>query len=127
MRWLTLAVALSTLWVAVWVVLPPSNYFLLRFAVGAPEVSAWLIIASLVGLALAVPRATTSTSARLAIAACIVSIVLAACGTWRALQYFHGRTLVVSILACWLLPIVGALIVLAACRRWGKKNEHKKA
>jgi acetyl esterase/lipase len=78
MRWLTLAVALSTLWVAAWIVLPPPNYFLLRFAVGAPELAAWLIVASLVGLALALPRATTASSARLAIAACLVSIALAA-------------------------------------------------
>ena len=78
MRWLTLAVALTTLWIAVWIVLPPPNYFLLRFAVGAPELAAWLIVAALVGLALALPRAMTATSARFAIAACIVSLVLAA-------------------------------------------------
>ena len=77
MRWLTLAVALSALWIAVWIVLPPPNYFLLRFAVGAPELAAWLIVASLVGVALALPRATTTASARFAIAACIVSIALA--------------------------------------------------
>jgi acetyl esterase/lipase len=77
MRWLTLAVALSTLWVAAWIVLPPPNYFLLRFAVGAPELAAWIIVASLVGLALALPRATTASSARFAIAACLISIALA--------------------------------------------------
>jgi acetyl esterase/lipase len=76
-RWLTLAVALSTFWIAVWIVLPPPNYFLLRFAVGAPELSAWLIVASLLGLALALPRAATATYARFAVAACIVSIALA--------------------------------------------------
>src|SRR5262249_35428499 len=78
MRWLTLAVALSTLWIAVWIVLPPPNYFLLRFAVGAPERSGWLIVASVVGLVLAIPRATTATYARFAVAACIVSLILAA-------------------------------------------------
>lgn len=77
MRWLALAIALSTLWIAVWIVLPPPNYFLLRFAVGAPEISAWLIVASIVGLALALPRATASTSARFAAAACLVAIALA--------------------------------------------------
>ena len=77
MRWLTLAVALSTLWIAVWIVLPPSNYFLLRFAVGAPELSAWLIVASALGLALAIPRAATTSDARFAVAACVVSIILA--------------------------------------------------
>src|SRR5689334_121854 len=77
MRWLTLAVALFTLWIAVWIVLPPPNYFLLRFAVAAPELSAWLILASLIGLALALPRAMTATYARLAIAACVVSACLA--------------------------------------------------
>ena len=78
MRWLTLAVALSTLWIAVWIVLPPSNYFLLRCAVGAPEISAWLLVASVVGLALAIPRAATHTYARFAVAACVVSGILAA-------------------------------------------------
>src|SRR5678810_1379029 len=78
MRWLTLAVALSTLWIAVWIVLPPPNYFLLRFAVGAPELAAWLIVASIVGLALAFPRVTTATSARFAVAACLVSLLWAA-------------------------------------------------
>lgn len=78
MRWLTLAVALSTLWIAAWIVLPPPSYFLLRFAVGAPELSAWLIVASIVGLALALPRAGTATYARFSVAACIVTIALAA-------------------------------------------------
>ena len=78
MRWLTLAVALSTFWIAVWIVLPPPNYFLLRFAVGAPELSAWLVVASIVGLALALPRATSATYARFAIAASVVSLALAA-------------------------------------------------
>jgi acetyl esterase/lipase len=78
MRWLTLAVALCTLWIAVWIVLPPPNYFLLRFAVGAPELSAWLIVAAVVGIALAAPRAATAMYARFAIAACVVSISLAA-------------------------------------------------
>ncbi len=78
MRWLALAVALCTLWIAVWIVLPPPNYFLLRFAVGAPELSAWLIVASIVGLAIAIPHASASMSARLSIAACTISIFLAA-------------------------------------------------
>jgi acetyl esterase/lipase len=78
MRWLALAVALCTVGIAVWIVLPPPNYFLLRFAVGAPELSAWLVVASIVGLVLAIPQLATSNSARFAIAACIVTIALAA-------------------------------------------------
>jgi Zn-dependent protease with chaperone function len=56
----------------------------------------------------------------------LLSIVLAAYGTWRALQYFHGWALVASILACWLVPIVGALFVLSISRRRQKLYDHNK-
>jgi len=86
MRWLALAVALCTLWIAVWIVLPPPNYFLLRFAVGAPELSAWLIVASIVGIILAIPHASATISGRFAIAASIVAFALAA----SVFARFHG-------------------------------------
>jgi acetyl esterase/lipase len=41
--------------VAAWIYLPAPNYFLLRFGVGAPEISAWLILGSLVALGLSLP------------------------------------------------------------------------
>ena len=47
----------------------------------------------------------------------LLSVVLASYGTWRAVRSFHGWTLVGWILLCWLLPIVGALIVVQVSRR----------
>jgi hypothetical protein len=44
-------------------------------------------------------------------------VALASYGTWRALHCFRGRIRVAWILVCWLLPVVGALIVLAVSRR----------
>jgi hypothetical protein len=57
----------------------------------------------------------------------LLVIVLAAYGTWCALQHFHGWALMASILACWLLPIVGAVIVVSISRRRRKIYDHKKA
>lgn len=44
-------------------------------------------------------------------------VVMAAYGTWRALRRFHGRVLVAWIAVCWLLPIIGTLIVILISRR----------
>jgi len=55
----------------------------------------------------------------------LLSIVLAAYGTRRALQCFQGWALVVSILACWLFPIIGALFVVSISRRRRKTYDHK--
>jgi hypothetical protein len=52
-RWLALAIAIGTLFLASWIFLPAPTYFFLTFSVGAPEVSAWLVLASLVGLGVA--------------------------------------------------------------------------
>jgi acetyl esterase/lipase len=52
-RWLALVISIGTLALASWIVIPAPTYFLLTFDVGAPEVSAWLIVASLAGAALA--------------------------------------------------------------------------
>lgn len=47
----------------------------------------------------------------------VLWVALASYGTWHALQCFRGRVLLVWILVCWLLPLVGALIVVAISRR----------
>jgi hypothetical protein len=51
----------------------------------------------------------------------LLLILLAAYGTWRALQCFRGWALAASILACWLFPIVGALFVVSMSRRRRRK------
>lgn len=54
-RWLALVLAAIALGLASWIFLPAPTYFLLTFGVGAPEVSAWLILLSLLAAAFAVP------------------------------------------------------------------------
>jgi len=68
-RWLGLVVGLVVLWFGVWIYLPAPTYFLLTFSVGAPEISAWLVVASVVGLGLSLVDVQTSTVARLGTAA----------------------------------------------------------
>ncbi|MEP7348077.1 MAG: alpha/beta hydrolase, partial [Gemmatimonadaceae bacterium] len=50
--WIAATLAVTTLFLAVWIVIPGPTYFFLRLSVGAPEVSPWLIVASLVAGAL---------------------------------------------------------------------------
>ena len=54
-RALALLIAASTLLLALWIVLPAPTYFFLTYSVGAVEVSAWIVVAALVALALAWP------------------------------------------------------------------------
>ncbi len=58
-RSLALLIAASTLLLAVWIVLPAPTYFFLTYSVGAVEVSAWIVVASLIALALAWPDVRT--------------------------------------------------------------------
>lgn len=77
-RWLPFALATATLVVALWIFVPGPIYSLLVFAVGAPEISAWLIVASLVSIVLASPSAQTSWLARIAVAAGVLALLLSA-------------------------------------------------
>jgi acetyl esterase/lipase len=77
-RWLALAIAIVTLFLASWIFLPAPNYFLLTFGVGAPEVSAWLIVASLIGLGVASVDVRTSSVSPIAAVCCGIALVLAA-------------------------------------------------
>ena len=67
--WLSLVLAVATLFLAAWIFLPPPNVALLTLAVGAPEISQWLGVAALVALWLARPRLRADRVARVA-AAC---------------------------------------------------------
>ena len=80
-RWLALVVGLGVLWFAAWIYLPAPNYFFLTFSVGGPEISAWLIVASLFGVAIALVDARGSTVARVALGLSLVALYLAA-GVW---------------------------------------------
>ena len=77
-RWLPFALAAATLVVALWIFLPPPNYFFLVLAVGAPEISAWLIAASLAAIALAAPSMHASVPARMAIGVGTIALLLSA-------------------------------------------------
>jgi acetyl esterase/lipase len=80
-RWLALATGLVALWIAIWIYLPAPTYFLLTFSVGGPEVSAWLIVASGVGVVLSFFDSRNSTVARAAAAICAVTLLLSL-GVW---------------------------------------------
>jgi acetyl esterase/lipase len=76
-RCLALVVAIVTLFLASWIVIPAPTYFLLTFGVGAPEVSEWLVLGALVaiGLGLAGTRSRVVTS--ITVGAAVAALVLA--------------------------------------------------
>ena len=80
-RWLALVIGLGAIWFAAWIYLPAPNYFFLTFSVGGPEISAWLIVASVLGVAIALVDARGSTVARVALGLSLVALYLAA-GVW---------------------------------------------
>lgn len=78
MLWLLWFVALVLLFLSVWIVLPPPNFFWLQLAVGVPEVSPWLGFVGAIALCLTVfvSRRAPSTSSRLLISVLIISLAL---------------------------------------------------
>lgn len=77
-RWLAFAIAIAALFLALWIIIPAPTYFLLTFGVGGPEVSAWIIVASVIGIGLVVRDVQHSVVAKIVVAACLVSFVLSA-------------------------------------------------
>ncbi len=77
-RWLALVLAVATCFLAAWIVVPAPTYFLLTFDVAAPEVSAWLIVASLLSLSLAPVGPMRSLLARVTIVCASAALVLSA-------------------------------------------------
>ena len=75
-RGLALALGVGALLLASWIFLPAPNYFLLRFGVGAPEVSAWLIVASLIAMGLAIPDLRVTRRRPLAFLCSLVALLL---------------------------------------------------
>jgi acetyl esterase/lipase len=56
-RAISLVIAVAALALAVWIVLPAPTYWFLTYSVGAVEISAWLLLASLAAIQLAWPDA----------------------------------------------------------------------
>lgn len=76
--WLALALSGTVLFLALWIVLPAPTSTLLPLAVGAPELSAWLMLGALLGAGLALPGARRGRVARAALVAATGAIVLSA-------------------------------------------------
>lgn len=97
--WTALAIAVATLVLASWIVIPAPTYFLLAFDVGAPEVSAWLIVAAGVAIALALPDIRTRLTSRVAFA-CGAAALLLAGSVWvrvpTTISQFDAATKFVS-------------------------------
>jgi acetyl esterase/lipase len=75
--WIAFGLAMVTLFVALWIVLPAPNRLLLNLSVGAPEVSVWLIIMAIVAMIGAARMWNEHVISRFAIAASGVALVLA--------------------------------------------------
>jgi acetyl esterase/lipase len=72
-----LGLAAIALFLASWIVLPPPIYLLLLLAVGAPEISIWLLGLAAVAGALALPDVRRSRAARIATGLAALAAVLA--------------------------------------------------
>ena len=77
MTWL-LVPAIALCLISIWIVLPPFHAGLLPLAVGAPEVSPWLLLASLGLCALTLNAAAAVPAARAALGFAVVAAVLSA-------------------------------------------------
>jgi acetyl esterase/lipase len=73
----SLALAATVLFLASWIVLPPPIYPLLLLAVGAPEISLWLLGLAVLAGALALPDVRRFRAARIATGLAALAIVLA--------------------------------------------------
>jgi acetyl esterase/lipase len=75
--WTGLVLAILALWASAWIFLPPPNYFFLRFAVGAPELCAWIGVLAVVAIVFALGTAAQSPVSRVAILTGLVALGLA--------------------------------------------------
>ncbi|MEH2466018.1 alpha/beta hydrolase [Nostoc sp.] len=78
LSWLALLLSFASLFLSSWIILPPPNMFLLTLAVGAPEISPWLLLLNLLSLLLSLFYIHRHKLQRLA---CIFSLIgLLICG-----------------------------------------------
>lgn len=73
-----LAASVAALCLAIWIVIPGPTYFFLRLSVGAPEVSAWLIVVSAIAAVLSLLDARERAGSRLALVASLAALALSA-------------------------------------------------
>jgi acetyl esterase/lipase len=83
MTWM-LVPAIALCLIAIWIVLPPFHAGLLPLAVGAPEISPWLLLASLGVCAMTFNAAAVAPAARAAFAFAVVAALLSASPLARA-------------------------------------------
>lgn len=75
--WLAFALAISTLFLTCWIFINAPTRGWLPLSVGAPEVSAWLLLASLIAIALAILNLRTRAIARVTVLCAAVAFGLA--------------------------------------------------
>src|ERR1041384_2053940 len=84
MRGVLLIPAIVVFFVAIWILLPPFHVGLVPFAVGAPELSVWFLMAALGVSALSFAASTTAHGARAALMLGVASALLFAYPLVRA-------------------------------------------
>lgn len=87
--WVALVLALASLWMAVWIFIPPPTYFLLRFAVGAPELCAWTGVGAVVAILFGLRSASHSHVSQLSILVGLVALGLAESVFFRLSATIH--------------------------------------
>ena len=80
-RWLGLTIGILAVWIAIWIYVPAPTYFLLNFSVGGPEISAWVILAAIAGIALSLAGPQVSTAGRIGLGASVAALLLSL-GVW---------------------------------------------
>jgi acetyl esterase/lipase len=87
--WIGLALALVAFWLAVWIFLPPPTYFLLRFAVGAPEICAWTGVVAIFAIIFALQSVSRSRAAKVAIVVGLAALGMAESVFFRLAATIH--------------------------------------
>jgi acetyl esterase/lipase len=84
-----LLISIGTLFVALWIFIPGPTYLLLHLSVGAPEVSAVLMVLALLAFGLAMPTMRGNTISMIAAATAIIAFGISATPLLRALTVRH--------------------------------------
>jgi acetyl esterase/lipase len=74
--WIVLAVAATLLFLSLWIILPPLSYFVYPLAVGSPEVSPVLLLASMVIFLITARHARRNTMAQLTLVLATIALLL---------------------------------------------------
>lgn len=74
--WIAFGLSIVTLFLALWIVIPAPNRTLLPLSVGAPEISAWLVLMAIVAIVGAARTWRTHAVARVATIASVIALLL---------------------------------------------------